>query len=140
MLSPGGMGGIAACAAKITLAECAGVPLECLSPLGKIDNSGQLSYVWMGTGFSELYYDLFPRATGSLAAGAARDIGAQCQSGNCTSRDSCGSCVDESKVGEACGPTALCMGWRGIAVSRFVGPILPPVGDVTHVHDHRRDA
>ena len=113
MLSPGGMGGIAACAAKITLAECAGVPLECLSPLGKIDNSGQLSYVWMGNGFSELYYDLFPRATGSLAAGAARDIGAQCQSGNCTSRDSCGSCVDESKVGETCGPTALCMGWRG---------------------------
>ncbi|MFS8069978.1 MAG: hypothetical protein ACMG6S_26740, partial [Byssovorax sp.] len=105
-------GAIAACAAKIALAECTGVPLECLSPLGRIDNSGQLSYVWMGNGVSALYYDLFPRAKGSLATGAACDIGAQCQSGNCTSRDSCGFCVDESKLGDACGPTALCVGWR----------------------------
>ena len=105
-------GAIAACAAKITLAECTGVPLECVSPLGRFDNSGQLSYVWMGNSISDTYYDLFPRARGSLAAGAACDIGEQCQSGNCTSLDSCGSCVDESKPGEACGPTALCVGRR----------------------------
>jgi hypothetical protein len=95
------------CAGAIAASSCAVLPLHCLTPLGGSSPFNQPTRVWVGSG-SIADYELFPRVSGTLATGAACDVGDQCQSGTCTSYDQCGVCADVRALGESCGATALC--------------------------------
>ena len=94
------------CAGKIAASYCASLPLECLSPS---DYAAQTTLTWLGGSVYPYYYEVFPRAPGSLAAGEGCSLDAQCQSGTCMSQESCGICIDSKQVGEACDATSSCV-------------------------------
>lgn len=94
------------CAVKIATSNCASLPLECLTPA---DGSAQTTLTFLGGSVPEFYYEVFPRAPGSLPVGEGCLLGAQCQSGACSSELTCGICVDPKQIGEACGATSVCV-------------------------------
>jgi hypothetical protein len=92
------------CADAVAASSCAALPHACLTRLGDFANPRE---VWLGPD-SFAQYELFPRAQGTLPRGAPCDIDQQCQSGRCSSYDSCGVCVELRAFGEACDETTLC--------------------------------
>ncbi|MEP7119360.1 MAG: hypothetical protein ABJE95_00395 [Byssovorax sp.] len=105
---------IASCGAQIAASSCAALPPACIISdyLGYAPPS--ISYFL--TGDDDAINHLFPRATGTLPAGATCDISLQCQSGVCSTTFTydfdytCGVCVDPKKPGEACDATTTCEG------------------------------
>ena len=101
---------ILSCSAKVAVASCAALPLECLTPLdGYEDSRG----AWLTDVVSSIIeggaiFELFPRTKGTLKPGEACDLRAQCASGTCGPGQACGVCLEVKSQGEACGGTAIC--------------------------------
>lgn len=121
-VSPATLG---ACARQVAASSCAALPIACLTRRDA-GYPGLPTDVWLGD-VSFARYELFPRVTGTLAAGRGCDLDAQCRSARCSgSPATCGVCVDVNGPGEACGATAVCDAGSqcdgGVCVSWGDGP------------------
>jgi hypothetical protein len=95
------------CVAAVAGADCAGLPLACLTN-NDIGYAIQPNDIWVGPS-SYTAAELFPRVPGTLPAGAACDLSLQCESGDCSSYQSCGVCLEDRGVGQACDDTTRCV-------------------------------
>ena len=103
---------IASCGARIAASSCVTLPADCILSNGPW--STPLTSRDLLFNEYEAGTQIFPRALGKLAAGTTCDVGAQCQSGACSTNFSfgydytCGICVDLKNTGDACDATSFC--------------------------------